>query len=273
MPLTMTDAIHRTAVIGPEVELAPDVQVGPFAILEGPVRVGAGTVIEGHACLSGPLEMGRGNLVGHGAVLGKTPQHKGYRGESTGVRIGDFNHFREHVTVHRGTAQGRGETTVGDRNLLMVGCHLGHDARVGDDCILVNGALLAGHVELDDGCLLSGYAAVQQRVRIGRLAMLGGLGSTTKDVPPFILQQGYNCVSGLNIVGMRRAGISNPTINAMRVAFRVFYKEGRNQGDALDLIEGDLGEVTEVAEFVAFVRSSQSGVNPAREEARMRRTF
>src|SRR5687767_9439534 len=119
MPLTMTEAVHRTAVIGPEVELAPDVHVGPFAILEGPIRVGAGTVIEGHACLTGPMEMGRGNLVGHGAVLGKAPQHRGYRGEPTCVRIGDFNHFREHVTVHRGTEQGRGETTIGDRNLFM----------------------------------------------------------------------------------------------------------------------------------------------------------
>ncbi len=251
MPLTISDLIHPTAVIGPEVDLAPDVQVGPFSIIEGPVRVGSGSTIEGHACLTGPLDMGRDNVVGHGAVLGKAPQHRGYRGEPTLVRIGDGNHFREHVTVHRGTEQGRGETLIGDRNLFMVGAHLGHDARVGNDCTLVNGALLAGHVELADGCVLSGYAAVQQRVRIGRLAMIGGLGSTTKDVPPFILQQGYNCVSGLNIVGMRRAGFSHATIDALRVSFRILYKEGRTLSAALERIEADLGQVTEVVEVIA----------------------
>jgi UDP-N-acetylglucosamine acyltransferase len=273
MPMTMSDLIHATAVIGPDVELAPDVRVGPFSILEGPIRIGPGTVVEGHVCLTGPLEIGRDNVIGHGAVLGKAPQHRGYRGEPTTVRIGDRNHFREHVTVHRGTEQGRGETTIGDRNMFMVGSHLGHDVKVGDDCTLVNGTLLAGHCELADGCILSGYAAVQQRVRIGRLAMLGGLGSTTKDIPPFVLQQGYNCVSGLNIIGLRRAGMATVTIDALRVSFRILYKEGRTQTSALELIEADYGSIPEVAEFLAFIRSSVIGINPAREDARVRRTY
>ena len=273
MPLTMSDIIHPTAIIGPEVDLAPDVQVGPFAILEGLVRVGSGTVIEGHSCLTGPLEIGRDNVVGHGAVLGKAPQHRGYKGEETWVRIGNNNHFREHVTVHRGTSQGRGETRIGDRNLFMVGSHLGHDGIIGNDCTLVNGTLLAGHVELADACILSGYAAVQQRVRVGRLAMLGGLASTTKDVPPFILQQGYNCVSGLNIVGLRRSGMSAKSIDALRVSFRILYKEGRTQSAALERIEADHGNVPEVAEFLAFIRTSAIGINPAREGARVRRTY
>lgn len=272
MPLTISDAIHPTAVIGPDVELAADVQVGPFSILEGRVRVGPGTIIEGHACLTGPIEVGRDNLIGHGAVLGKAPQHRGYRGEATLLKIGDGNQIREHVTIHRGTAQGRGETTVGDRNMLMVGSHLGHDVKVGNDCTLVNGALLAGHCELHDGCILSGYSAAQQRVRIGRLAMLGGLGSTTKDIPPFVLQQGLNCVSGLNVVGLRRAGLSAATIDALRASFRTFFKEGRTQREALERIEADHGSIPEVAEFVAFIRSSATGISPARESDRVRRT-
>lgn len=271
MPMTMSDLIHATAVIGPDVDLADDVQVGPFAILEGSIRVGSGSVIEGHASLTGPLEMGRGNMVGHGAVLGKAPQHRGYRGESTGIRIGDDNHFREHVTVHRGTEQGRGETVIGDRNMFMVGSHLGHDGRIGNDCTLVNGALLAGHVDLADGCILSGYAAVQQRVRIGRLAMLSGLATTTKDVPPFILQQGHNCVTGLNIVGLRRSGMPSSTIDALRVSFRILFKEGRTQGAALERIEADYGTIAEVAEFIGFIRSSLIGINPARETEKVRR--
>jgi UDP-N-acetylglucosamine acyltransferase len=273
MPLTMSDLIHPTAVIGPDVDLAADVQVGPFSILEGPISIGSGTIIEGHACLTGPLEMGRDNIVGHGAAIGKSPQHRGYKGEHTWTRIGNGNHFREHVTIHRGTVQGRSETTIGDRNMFMVNSHLGHDSIVGNDCTLVNGVLLAGHVELSDGCVLSGYSAVQQRVRVGRLAMLGGLASTTKDVPPFILQQGYNCVSGLNIVGLRRSGMPRSSIDALRTAFRILYIEGRTQPAAIELIEADLGKVPEVVELVTFIKTSQTGINPARGETRYRRTF
>jgi UDP-N-acetylglucosamine acyltransferase len=272
MLLSLSELIHPTAVIGSEVELAPDVVVGPYAILEGPVTVGAGCVVEGHACLSGPLTMGTENFVGHGAVLGKSPQHKGYRGEPTRLRIGDKNVFREHVTVHRGTTQGGGDTWIGDGNLFMIGSHIGHDVRVGNGCTLVNGALVAGHVTLQDGCLLSGHAAVQQRVRIGRLAMLGGLGSTTKDIPPFVLQQGYNCVTGLNTIGLRRAGIPGDSISALREAFRILYKEGRAQGTALDRIEADLGTIPEVREFVMFIREAKLGINLARGGSRQRGT-
>jgi UDP-N-acetylglucosamine acyltransferase len=273
MTLSVTDLIHPTAVVSSDAEIAPDVQIGPYAIIEGHARIGPGCVIESHACLCGPLTMGRDNFVGHAAVLGKSPQHKGYRGEETWLRIGDENVFREHVTVHRGTVQGNGETWIGDRNLFMIGAHVGHDSRVGSGCILVNGALVAGHVELFDNCILSGHSAIQQRVRVGRLAMLGGLGSTTKDIPPFVLQQGYNCVSGLNTIGLRRAGFNAETIGALREAYRMLYKEGRTQGNALGRIETDLGSIPEVMEFIMFIRETKVGINPARTGERQRRTF
>jgi UDP-N-acetylglucosamine acyltransferase len=265
MTLAVSEQIHPTALVGPEVELAPDVVVGPYAILEGPMRIGPGCVIEGHACLCGPIEMGRDNFVGHGAVLGKSPQSRSYQGEPTRLTIGDGNTFREYVTVHRGTSDGGGETVVGDRNLMMIGSHLGHDVRMGHGCTVVNNALVAGHVELGDGCVLSGHTAVQQRVRIGRLAMLGGMGASSKDVPPFVLQQGYNCVTGLNMIGMRRGGLSHAAIDAMRQSFRILYKEGRSLAAALERIEGDFGEHAEVREFTAFIRASRIGINPARE--------
>jgi len=273
MSLSVTDLIHPTAVISSDAEIAADVQVGPYAIIEGQVRIGPGCVIESHTCLCGPLTMGRDNFVGHGSVLGKSPQHKGYRGEATWLRIGDENVFREHVTVHRGTSQGTSETCIGDGNLLMIGSHVGHDAWVGNGCTLVNGALVAGHCVLADYCILSGHSAVQQRVRIGRLAMLSGLGSTSKDIPPFVLQQGYNCVTGLNTIGLRRAGFSSETIAALREAFRILYKEGRSQSNALERIEADLGAITEVKEFVTFIRGTTLGINPARSGERQRRTF
>ncbi len=273
MTLTLTDLIHPSAVIDPEAEMAPDVRIGPYAIIEGPVKIGPGCVIESHACLSGPMMLGRDNFVGHGAVLGKSPQHKGYRGESTTLQVGDENIFREHVTIHRGTAQGGGQTRIGHRNMFMVGSHIGHDCQVGNGCTLVNGALVAGHVILDDSCILSGHSAVQQRVRIGRLAMIGGLASTTKDIPPFILQQGYNCVSGLNTIGLRRAGFSAEAIAGLRETFRILYKEGRTQRAAIDRIAEDLGHIPEVTEFLNFVRGSTLGISPARTVDRHDRTF
>jgi UDP-N-acetylglucosamine acyltransferase len=271
MAPTVLELIHPTAVIDPDAILADDVQVGPYAVIEGPVEIGRGCVIEAHACLCGPLKMGRDNFVGHGAVLGKSPQHRGYCGEATSLQIGHGNVFREFVTVHRGTAQGDGVTWIGDRNMFMIGSHLGHDVRVGDGCTVVNNALVAGHVTLLDGCILSGHTAVQQRVRIGRLAMLGGMGATSKDIPPFVLQQGYNCVTGLNIVGLRRSGCAPEAIAALRQAFRIFYREGRTHSGALDRIDIELGAVAEVAEFVAFIRESKNGINPARSSKRAQR--
>lgn len=268
MTLLMPDLVHSTAAIGPDVELAADVQIGPFAILDGPIRIGPGCIIEGHACLSGPLTMGHDNVIGHGAVLGKNPQSRAYQGEPTGLRIGNGNTIREYVTIHRGTIQGGGETVIGNHNMLMIGAHVGHDCLVGDRCTLVNNALLAGHVQLADGCVLSGHTAVQQRCRIGRLAMLGGMGATTKDVPPFVLQQGYNCVTGLNVIGLRRAGFRRETVDALRQAYRILYKEGRTRCAALDRIEADLGTIPEVLEFVTFIRETTLGINPARNANR-----
>jgi UDP-N-acetylglucosamine acyltransferase len=273
MSLTMSELIHSTAIIDSEARLACDVQVGAYAVIEGPVEIGPGCVIESHACLSGSLTMGANNFVGHGAVLGKSPQHRGYRGEPTSLRIGEDNVFREFVTVHRGTVQGNGLTWIGDRNMFMIGSHLGHDVQVGNDCTIVNNALVAGHVTLGDGCILSGHTAIQQRVRVGRLAMLGGMGSTSKDIPPYILQQGQNCVTGLNIVGLRRAGFSSAVVDGLRQAFRIFYREGRAQSAALDLIEADLGTIPQVAEFVAFIRESKIGINPARSVERANRNI
>jgi UDP-N-acetylglucosamine acyltransferase len=273
MATMVSELIHPSAVIDPEALLAADVRVGPYAVIEGSVEIGPGCVIEAHACLSGPLSMGRDNFVGHGAVLGKSPQHRGYQGEDTSVRIGDANVFREFVTVHRGTAQGKGTTWIGDRNMFMIGSHIGHDARIGHGCTIVNYALIAGHVTLDDGCILSGHTAVQQRVRIGRLAMLGGMAGTTKDIPPFVLQQGYNCVTGLNVIGLRRAGCTPEAMDALRQAFRLFYREGRTPGAALEQIEAELGSIVEVAEFVGFIRQSKIGINPARDAARAQKIF
>jgi UDP-N-acetylglucosamine acyltransferase len=256
--------IHPSAIISPEAELAEDVTVGAFSIIEGAVRIGPGCVIGPRALLCGPLTMGCGNLVHCGAILGERPQHLRYNDEPTGVEIGDNNIFRENVTVHRGTTHSW-TTRIGNHNFFMVDSHVAHDCRVGNHCILANGALMGGHSTLGDNVYLSGNCAVHQFVSVGRLALLSGCGSTTKDIPPFVMQEGRDTVVGVNIIGMRRAGIPTEQITAIRQAFRILFRQGMVIPAALERIERELGAIGVVAEFVDFIRKSTRGINPVRE--------
>jgi UDP-N-acetylglucosamine acyltransferase len=255
-----SDRIHPTAVISAEAELADDVVVGPYVIVEGAVRIGPGCILRPQVHLVGPLTLGSGNSVYTGAVLGERPQHLKFTAEPTGVEIGDGNIFREHVTVHGGTTPGK-PTRIGNHNFLMANAHVAHDCWVGDRCILANGALIAGHCTIQDGANLSGNCAVHQFVRIGRLTLLSGNSLTTKDIPSFVMQQGINTVVGLNLVGMRRAGFTSIQIEAVRRAFHLLYREGRPVSNALEAIEREVGQVDVVAELVAFIRGSKRGIN------------
>jgi UDP-N-acetylglucosamine acyltransferase len=266
MPIRSSARIHATAVISAEADLADDVEVGPFVVIEGPVRVGSGCVIRPHAHLIGPLTLGRGNQVYTGAVLGERPQHLKYNGEPTSVEVGDDNVFREHVTVHRGTAQSW-KTVIGSRNFFMAGAHVAHDCRVGNGCILANGALLGGHCAVGDGAYLSGNCAVHQFVRVGRLALLSGASGTTKDIPPFIIQQNINVVVGVNVIGMRRAGLSGAEIDAVRRAYHILFRQGLALPNALARLEGELGAVGPVREMVDFIRASTRGINLGRDRS------
>jgi UDP-N-acetylglucosamine acyltransferase len=259
------ERIHPTAIISLEAELADDVQVGPYAIIEGPVRIGVGSIIEPQARLIGPLTMGARNQVCSNAVLGGRPQHAGYKNESTTVEIGDGNIFREGATVHRGTAASM-TTRIGDGNTFMVGSHVGHDCVVGNRCTLVNYAMLGGHCILEDGVIVSGGAAVHQFCRLGRLSLLSGVGATSKDIPPFVMQRGLNTVSGLNLVGMRRAGFTLPQINGVRRLFHIMYGKRLTVSNALAEADAELGHIDVVAEFIKFVRASKRGINRMHEE-------
>lgn len=261
--------IHPTAVIDPAAELALDVQVGPYVVIEGSVRIGPGCVLRPYAHLCGPLTMGRGNRVYSGAVLGERPQHLKYNDESTRLEIGDENTFREHVTVHRGTTQSL-LTRIGSNNYFMAHSHVAHDCQVGDGCMLANGALMGGHCILENNVFLSGNCALHQWVRVGRLALLSGVSAVTKDIPPFVVQQNINVAVGVNVVGMRRAGIATPRIDAVRRAFHIIYHEGLILPNALARVERELGSVAEVTEMVAFIRRSTRGICTVREHARQK---
>jgi UDP-N-acetylglucosamine acyltransferase len=267
MPIARSPRIHPTAVISPEAELADDIEVGAYAIIDGPVRIGAGCVIRPHAMVSGPLVMGRGNVVFSGAILGEAPQHIKYNGEPTRLEIGEGNVFREHVTIHRGTTHS-GATRIGSHNYLMASSHIAHDCTVGNRCILANGALVAGHCTIEDNVFLSGNSAVHQWVRIGRLALLSGCSGTTKDIPPFIIQQNIDTVVGVNVIGMRRAGMTPAQIEAVRQAYRILFRESLVLPAALARMEQQLGTVDVIQEMIAFLRESHRGVSPVRHRGR-----
>ena len=262
MPISPAARIHPTAVVAAEADLAEGVQVGPFAVLEGEVRLGPGCVVKPYAHLIGPLQMGAGNVVFSGAVLGEQPQHLRYAGEPTGVEIGDHNIFREHVTVHRATTQSW-TTRIGSHNFFMAQAHVAHDCVVGSHCLFANNALLGGHCVVADNVYLSGSAAVHQFVRLGRLSLLSGVSATTKDIPPFVVQQNINCVVGVNVVGMRRAGLSTAQIDAVRKAFHILYRQGLTLPNALARVEAEVGSVDAVAEMLTFIRHSSRGINLA----------
>lgn len=260
MSLFPSSRIHPTALVSPEAELAVDVDVGAFVIIEGKVRIGPGCVVRPRAHLIGPLTIGRDNQVYSNAVLGERPQHFNYQDEPTGVAIGDGNTFRENVTVHRGTPHS-GTTHIGNGNYFMVGSHVGHDCQVGNHCTLVNNAVLGGHCIIGDGAYLSAHSGTHQFCRMGRLALLSGTSATTKDVPPFIIQQNFNLVAGVNVVGMRRAGMTPQQISAIRRVYHIVFLQGLALPNALAKVAAELGEVDAVREFVTFVRQSQRGIN------------
>jgi UDP-N-acetylglucosamine acyltransferase len=265
MPDTPSCRIHPTALVSAEAELAPDVQVGPFVIIEGKVQIGAGCVIRPRAHLIGPLTLGESNQIFSNVVIGEQPQHFHYQGEPTGVIIGDGNVFRENVTVHRGTAA-TGLTRIGHHNYFMAGSHVAHDCVIGNRCILVNNALLGGHCVLEDNVTVSGNSAVHQFCRLGRLCFLSGASGSSKDIPPFIMQQEINIVVGVNVIGMRRAGLSSQQISAIRELYHIVYLRGLAAPNALALAERELGHIDVVREFIHFVRQSKRGINAARPD-------
>ncbi len=256
--------VHPTAQImdgeGDDVELADDVVIGPHCVLGGRVRIGAGTRLIGHVYGQGPLTIGEANTVYPFACLGFAPQDLKWDPDDTGagLEIGDRNTFRETVTIHRATSHDT-PTTIGDDNYFMAVSHAGHDCRVGDGCVLANNVALGGHVELEDRVTIGGATVIHQFVRIGRGAMLSGGVGTGLDVPPFCTLTGINVVGSLNVIGLRRSGMSRDEINDLRWAYRQMYREHRHPKEAIDTLR-EYTDRPRIAEIIAFIESTSRGL-------------
>lgn len=249
--------IHPTALVADGAKLADDVEVGPYSIISAESEVGAGCVIGAHAMLENRVVLGEGTRVGHGAILGANPQDLGFdiSRRDTGVRVGKGNVIREYVTIHRATKEG-GDTIVGDGNFFMTGFHMGHDSVVGNRVIAANNVLLGGHVQVDDGAFLGGGSVFHQFLRIGGLSMVRGGCRFSKNIPPFLVVTGENCVAGINSIGLRRAGLSADARREIRMAFKQLYQSGMNVSQALEAASREAWGL-EGTLFFNFVRESR----------------
>ncbi len=251
-------AIHPTALVAPGARLAAGVQVGPYAVIEEDTEIGEGCAIAAHAVVKRYTRLGPRNRIGEHAVIGGEPQDFKFKGWPSAVVIGEGNVLREGVTVHRGSTEGA-VTRIGNGCFLMAGSHVGHDCQLGDQVILANGALVAGFVTVGDRAFVSGHVAIHQFCRVGRLAMLGGLARISQDALPFIITEGSPArARGLNLVGLKRAGVGEEDIRELKRAYRTLFLSGLLLEQAL----AALGESTSplVAELVRFIRESKRGI-------------
>jgi UDP-N-acetylglucosamine acyltransferase len=259
--------IHPTALVDPGATIGNEVKIGPYCIIGPDVVIGDNCRIQAHAVLDGSVRLGSRNLIGYGAVIGAPPQDLSFDpNRKTGVEIGDDNVIREYCSIHRGTADGT-STRIGNKNFLMVGAHLGHNCAIGNHVIIANNCLLAGYVTVDDGAFLGGGSTFHQLMRIGRLVMVQGSSAFGKDLPPFVLAAERNLVFGLNVVGLRRAGIAANDRTQIKAAFHVIYTSGLNITQALD--EAAKRNFTGPAgEFIGFVASARKrGICPSKAGA------
>ncbi len=252
--------ISNLAHIHPAAQLGENVTVEPFAVIYENTVIGDNTTIGSHAVIMQGARIGRDCKIHTGAVVSNIPQDLKFKGEETVAIIGDRTILREYVTVNRGTAD-KEKTVVGQDCLLMAYVHVAHDCILDNNCILSNAVQLAGHVELGFHVILGGTSAVHQFVKIGAHAMIGGGSLVTKDVPPYIIAARYPVdFEGVNLVGLRRRGFSNPQITQIQEIYKVLYQSGLNTTQALEEIENNVEASAERDFIVAFIKNASRGI-------------
>lgn len=253
-------AIHNTALISKDARIGPDVDIGPYAIINDGVTVGAGSKIGSHVLIEGNTSIGRNCQIFQGAVVGSRPQDLKYKGEKVFLEIGDDNIIREYCTLNPGTEEG-GKTSIGSGNLFMAYSHIAHDCRVGNNCVFANNATLAGHVFVEDKVVIGGLVAIHQFVRVGSLSIIGGCSKVVHDIPPYSTCDGHPAtVYGLNLVGLRRHKISKESISLLDLSFRIIFNSGLLVKNALERVKKEVKPVAEVAYLVDFIQKSERGL-------------
>jgi UDP-N-acetylglucosamine acyltransferase len=251
--------IDRLASVDPKANLADDVEVGPFCVVGPDVTLGAGTRLLSHVVVTGHTKIGQRNIFHPHSVVGGPPQDLKYKGEPTGLEIGNDNHIRENCTIHIGTTYGSkinggGITRIGDNNLLMVNVHVAHDVQIGSRCIIANNVMIAGHVVIGNNVILNGAVGINQWVTIGDFVYAVGAARIHHDVPPFVKVSDQDEIRALNEVGLKRAGLSEVDIEALEDAVRRLFNSRRKAFSAamseFDTMNGINSHVKTMIEFL-----------------------
>jgi UDP-N-acetylglucosamine acyltransferase len=259
--------IHPTAIVDADAQIGADVEIGPFSIVGPQAVIREKTIVQSHVVIESEVTIGTDNFIGHGAIIGAPPQDVSFSPQrKTRVEIGNDNIIREYCTIHRGSPDGSA-TKIGDKNFLMAGAHIGHNCLIGNNVIIANNCLLAGHVRVDDGAFLGGGSTFHQHMHIGRMVMVQGSSAFGKDLPPFVIAAERNCVFGVNVVGLRRAGLSSKERDEIKAAFKLVYLSGLNISQALEKA-AMMKFGAPACEFLDFVANAKKrGICPLRRGA------
>jgi UDP-N-acetylglucosamine acyltransferase len=259
MPIDPSAQVAPTARVHPGAVICPGVVIGDFVIVEEDVVVGPGTRLEPYVYVKRWTTLGERNQISAGSVLGTDPLDKGFTGARSYLKIGNGNIIREHYTISRGTAP-ESETVIGDENYIMTSGHIAHNCRIGNRTTIASCALVAGYVEVEDQAFISGGVVIHQFSRIGRLVMVGGNTRVNSDLPPYFLYTDFNVAAhGLNLVGLKRAGLTADDIRALKAAYRLLYRSGLKLEDALQRIEAET-PTEHTRHLASFIRASKRGI-------------
>ncbi len=259
----MPNQVHETAVISQDAQIGQNVTIGAYSVIEGPVVIGDNVTIGHHCLVEGTTTLGSGCQLYTGAVVGSPPQDKKYRkADKVQLIIGKDNIFREYVTVNPGTIDGGGFTRIGNGNLFMACSHVAHDCQIGNDCILANYVGLSGHVTIEDRAVVGGLSGIHQFARVGYLSMIGGCSKVNQDVPPYSLVDGNPAtLRGLNLIGLKRGGLTSEAIVALRRAFKILFTSGLARSNAVAQAQEQLGNYPEVKRVLEFIEISKRGIS------------
>jgi UDP-N-acetylglucosamine acyltransferase len=253
--------IHPSAVVSPHAELASGVRIGPYSVIGDHVTIGKDSDIGSHVVIDGHTELGERNRIYPFVSIGSPPQDIGYRGEDTRVYIGDDNLIREYVTINRATTKEEWKTVVGNENYLMAYAHIAHDCILGNKVIMSNVATLGGHIAVGDHATLGGMVAVHQFVRIGAYAFLGGKSGVDRDVPPFMITAGSRAkLYGVNGRGLTRLGFTRETIDGLKKAYRIIWRENKRMGEGITQVKKEIKPSPELDMLLTFIEASERGV-------------
>ena len=253
--------IHPSAVVSPHAELASGVQIGPYSVIGDHVTIGKDTVIGPHVAVEGHTKIGERNRIYPFVSIGSPPQDIGYRGEDTRLSIGNDNIIREYATINRATTKEAWETVVGNENYIMAYAHIAHDCILGNKIIMSNVATLGGHISVGDHAILGGMVAVHQFVRIGPYAFIGGKAGIDRDVPPFMITAGPRAkLYGVNGRGLRRLGFPPETIEGLKRAYRIIWRDNKKLGDAISQVKKEIKPFPELEILLNFLDESKRGI-------------